>query len=336
MPRAKKSVPSASDDNTTAAKPRASRKKAAPTAGSRGLAVGDVAIDLMGASAELRALAVAVEGDGGRVLAAYRDPLGGHALLLAVLPADKVAPTPFQRNLSTPHAQRLATVMDNLDRYLDPVIVVREGAAWWTPNGRHRLAAMQQMGARAITALIVPEREIAFRILALNTEKAHSLGERALEVVRMYRHLVAEGTEQKETDLALEFDEAALVTLGVCYERRPRFAGGAYHSLVKKVDDFLPRALPVALPVRERRADALLALDDLVAAHIEALKARGVVSLYLRNVVLAHINPLRFVKGDLPDFDTTLARALERAKKFDPATLTPGDLAAGGGGGGEE
>jgi ParB family chromosome partitioning protein len=74
---------------------------------------------------------------------------------------------------------------------LDPLIVVRgQDGQFWTPNGRHRLAAGKVLGLKQITALVCPDETLAYRILALNTEKAHNLRERALEVVRMYRNLV--------------------------------------------------------------------------------------------------------------------------------------------------
>jgi ParB family chromosome partitioning protein len=37
---------------------------------------------------------------------------------------------------------------------------------------------MRRLGARSIAALVVPNREVAWQILALNTEKAHNLKER--------------------------------------------------------------------------------------------------------------------------------------------------------------
>jgi hypothetical protein len=44
--------------------------------------------------------------------------------------------------------------------------------------------------AKSITALVVADREVAWQILALNTEKAPNLKEKALEVTRIYRGLV--------------------------------------------------------------------------------------------------------------------------------------------------
>src|SRR5262249_27027803 len=94
--------------------------------------------------AELPALARQGEDDGGAVLAAYREPLGGHALLFAALPVDKVEPTPFQRDVSDAHVLKLTRAMDKTRRYLDPIIAVREDSAYRTPNGGHRLTALKE------------------------------------------------------------------------------------------------------------------------------------------------------------------------------------------------
>ena len=133
------------------------------------------------------------------MLATYREPLGGHALMLAALPLDKVAPTPFQRDISDAHVRRLTQAMDKTKRFLDPIIVVRErteSAAYWTPNGYHRLTALKELGAKSVLALVVPERAVAYQILALNIEKAHNLREKAIGVRRMYEDLVARRRSQ--------------------------------------------------------------------------------------------------------------------------------------------
>ena len=98
-------------------------------------------------------------------------------------PSNAIEPTPFQRDLSDTHHKRLADVITKTGRYLDPVIAVAAPTeGFWTPNGRYRLAAMRRLGAKSIAALIVVDREVAWQILALNTEKAHNLKERAIEV----------------------------------------------------------------------------------------------------------------------------------------------------------
>lgn len=278
-----------------------------------------------------------VECCGGSVLGSFRDPLGGHWQVLAGLPVEKVAPTPYQRSLSESHVGRLQKAIGGLGRFLDPVIAVpAPDGGFWTPNGHHRLAAMRELGAKAIVALVVPEPEVAYRILALNTEKAHNLRERALEVLHLARAL-AELDPRPEKDFALEFEEPALLTLGLCYEERGRFSGGAYHPVLRRTEDFLAQKLPAALEQRRERAALLLRLDDAVGKAVEELKARGFESPYLRAFVVARINPLRFVKpvrgkeAKRPDPDATLEKMLAAARKFDAAKVRADQLARAGG-----
>jgi ParB family chromosome partitioning protein len=180
--------------------------------------------------AAVEALVSDIERDGGKVLAPYRDPLGGRWLVLAVLPVSVVEPTPYQRGLSEAHVKRLTNVIAKTGRYLDPIIAVRvEPRRYQSPNGHHRATAMKQLGARSITALVVTEEEVARLILALNVEKAHNLREKCLEVIRLARHL-EHLPDMREKDLTLEFEEPAFLTLGLCYEQRGRFAGGAWPS----------------------------------------------------------------------------------------------------------
>jgi ParB family chromosome partitioning protein len=279
---------------------------------------------------ELDALAKAVEADGGAVLAAYREPLGGHALLFCALPVEKVERTPFQRDVSDPHVRRLTLAMDKTKRYLDPIVAVREGDGYLTPNGGHRLTALKELGARSVLALLVPEREVAYQILALNIEKAHNLREKALEVARMYRDL-AGSLDPKEAEMALEFEEPALVTLGFAYEQRGRLSGGAYAPILRKVDAFEDTKLSRALPERERRAAVLLAFDDAIGEAVARLKEKGFDSPYLKNFVVARVNPLRFMKGGAPPFDELFEQMTKRARGMDPARVRSEDVARSGG-----
>ncbi len=303
------------------------KKKAEPR--SRGLTPQEVREGKPSAAGT--ALAADVEGDGGATLAVYRDPLGSHWQVLAALPLDKVDPTPFQRDLSESHVKRLTGVIEALGRFLDPIIAVRtpEGR-YWTPNGNHRLASLRALGARSIVALVLPETEVAYKILALNTEKAHNLREKSLEVIRMARDLAPRG-DRSEEDYALEFEEAAFLTLGVCYEQNGRFAGGAYHALLKRIDAFLGKPLGAALETRAGRASALLELDEAVVAAMAALKERGFESPYLRPFVVARINPIRFQKSARPEFDETISKMLASARKFKAEGVKPEQLARAGG-----
>ena len=278
-----------------------------------------------GAAAEVVAL---IEKSGGCVVGSYKDPLGGHPVLLSILPIGAIEPTPFQRDLSDTHHKRLADVINKTGRFLDPVIAVTapDGSGFWTPNGRHRLAAMRRLGAKAISALVVIDREVAWQILALNTEKAHNLKERSLEVIRIYRGLVEEDASRPESSFAFYLDEPALVTLGICYERIPRFGGGVYHSVLRRLEEFSDEPLRVAVKNHEKRASLVLELEEKVAAAVKKLKERGLVSPYLRAFVVARVNPLRWIKGDPPPLEEVFRTMRDRAAKFNVEKIKPQDL----------
>ncbi len=303
-----------------------------------GASVGLTARELQAAAppGEVAELHRAIEGDGGQALATYREPYGGRWVVLASLPIDIVEPTPYQRNLSDTHVRRLEGVIGKIGRFLDPIIAVRaqqEGAVkYWTPNGHHRLSAMRTLGAKSIIAIVVPEPAAAYQILALNTEKAHNLREKALEVIRMYREL-ARLDEADEETYVLEFEDPAFITLGLCYEQRPRFSGGAYHPVLKRVDAFLRQSLGTALGVRERRAKTVLHLDDLVVQQVEALKKKGLTSPYLKSFVVARVSPIRFRPKDAAplSFDEVLERMTTAAEKFNADKIKMEDLAKSGG-----
>ncbi|HYG66169.1 MAG TPA: ParB/RepB/Spo0J family partition protein [Anaeromyxobacteraceae bacterium] len=279
---------------------------------------------------EVAELARQIEADGGAVLAAYREPLGGHPQLFAALPIDKVERTPFQRDVSDAHVRKLTVAMDKTKRYLDPIIATREDGRYFSPNGGHRLTALKELGAKAVPALVVPDRQVAYQILALNIEKAHNLREKALEVVRMYRDL-AGSLDPSEPEMELQFEEPALVTLGFAYEQRGRLSGGAYAPILRKVDGFLDQKLSRALEERERRARLVLELDDAVSEAVARLKEKGFESPYLKAFVVARVNPLRFMKGGAPPMDELFATMTKRARGMDPGKIRKEDLARSGG-----
>jgi ParB family transcriptional regulator, chromosome partitioning protein len=281
--------------------------------------------------AQVEQLTRAIEQDGGSVLGTYRDPLGGHWQILAALPLEKVEPTPYQRDLSEAHVKRLASAIDRLDRFLDPVITVRtEEGRYWTPNGHHRVAGMKSLGARSIVALVVPEPEVAHRILLLNTEKAHNLRERSLEVIRLAQGL-ADLDDRPEQEFQNEFEEAALLTLGLCYQENGRFAGAVYHPVLRRTETFLPAKLSRALEVRSDHAKRVMELNEAVEETVKVLKERGFESPYLKAFVMARINPLRFQRKVTADFDETLEKMLTAVKKFDPGKVKADQVARAGG-----
>ncbi|MEJ2360118.1 MAG: ParB N-terminal domain-containing protein [Gammaproteobacteria bacterium] len=314
------------------AKKASRRGKLAPSKTRRGLKPEQVllAVD----DKAVADLAAEIRQAGGVAIGAYHEPLSGQPILFASLPTRAVQPTPFQRDLSPTHTRRLAQKIDEAGAFLDPLIVVRgEDGRLWTPNGRHRLAAAKVLGLQQVTALVSPDAALAYRILALNTEKAHNVKDRSLEVIRMARNLARLKPRSKESDYADQFEAAEFLTLGVIYEQNKRFAGGAYSPFLKKVDRFADRTLPVCLRAREDYAARLLSIDEQVKKIIDKLQKKGFKSPYLRNYVIARINPVRFhraKKGDTQaamPIKEALTRMAAAAKRFDTDSVKPGELA---------
>src|SRR3970282_508090 len=133
----------------------------------------------------------------------------------------------------------------------------------------------------------------------------------------MYQELATLDDATEET-YALEFEEAALITLGLCYLENGRFSGGAYHPILRRSDQFIKKPLHSALDVRRERAKTLMDLDKTVVEKVEALKSKGFTSPYLKSFVVARINPIRFRPKDAAplSFDEVMYRISNAAEKI--------------------
>ncbi|MBI1958731.1 MAG: chromosome partitioning protein ParB [Candidatus Rokubacteria bacterium] len=282
-------------------------------------------------SKQAQALAEQVETDGGRALALYRDPVGAHWQIFCLLPMGKVEATPYQRDLSPTHVKRLQAVVRKLDRFVDPIVAMspRPGV-YWTPNGNHRRAALEKLKAKMIPAILVPEAEVAFQILALNTEKAHNLKEKSLEVVRMYRGLVGAEPRSGEEEYAFQFEAAHFITLGLLYEQNKRFSGGAFAPILRRVDRFLKGTFPKTLAEREERAARVAEADEALAGVVARLKKRGISHPYVKNFVLARTTPLTRQRKMLPSFDQTFKKLNENLESFDVSRVRYEDIQRAG------
>jgi ParB family chromosome partitioning protein len=312
------------------AKKKAVRRKKVAAA-SVGLTPAEAKLVPAGALDEL---AAQVEAEGGSILGQYNDPFGGRPLLIVALPVSSVEPTPYQRDPSEAHVKRLMAVIEKIGIFLDPIIAIRHEDKYWTPNGNHRLQALKKLGVRTVVALLVPDPQVAFKILALNTEKAHNLREKSLETIRMSRALAGARTSKDESEsaFAFEFEQPAFLTLGAAYEDRPRLSGGAYQPILRRVDEFLDEPMNKALKERERRSRKILKLDDAVSAAVEKLKAKGLTSPYLKPFVVARVNYTRFSKATSFDFDETLDKIIASAQKINVDKINQQDVVKAGGG----
>jgi ParB family chromosome partitioning protein len=269
-----------------------------------------------------RTLAEQVQRDGGQVLAVYQEPVGDHWQLFCLLPMDLVEPTPYQRDLSPTHAKRLVDVVKKIDRFVDPIVAVSpEPGLYWTPNGHHRLTALRKLKSDWVPAILIPDADVAFQILALNTEKAHNLKEKSLEVIRMYRGLAEQQPRKGEEDFTFQFEAPHFVTLGVIYEENKRFAGGAFAPILKRVDKFLSGTFGKTLPVREERAALVKTADEALGTVVAMLRKRGINHPYVKNYVLARTTPLTRQRKTVPSFDQAFKTLIKNVESFDIAAV---------------
>jgi ParB family chromosome partitioning protein len=278
-------------------------------------------------SREAQALAAQVTRDGGRVLATYQEPVGEHWQIFCLLPIDKVEASPYQRDLSPTHVKRLTEAVKKLDRFIDPVVAVspRPGV-YWTPNGNHRRVALTKLKAEWVPAILVVEPEVGYQILPLNTEKAHNLKEKSLEVIRMYRALAAEQPASTEEDWAFQLESPHFITLGRLYEENKRFAGGAFAPILRRVDKFLKVTLRRGLDERESRAQMVREADAVLGTVVARIRKRGINHPYVKNYVLARTTPLTRARKTLPSFEQTWKKLRENLEAFDVSRVRYDDI----------
>jgi ParB family chromosome partitioning protein len=214
--------------------------------------------------------------------------------------------------------KRLTEAVKRLDRFVDPIVAVspRPGV-YWTPNGNHRRTVLDKLKAEMVPAILVAEPEVAFQVLPLNTEKAHNLKEKSLEVIRMYRGALAEQPTSTEEDWVFQFESAHLITLGLLYEQNKRFAGGAFAPILRRVDKFLKTGLRKGLEEREERAALVRAADETLASVVAKVKKRGINHPYVKNYLLARTTPLTKARKTLPSFEQTFKKLRDNLEAFD-------------------
>ena len=152
----------------------------------------------------------------------------------------------------------------------------------------------------------------------------------------LYKGVLEESGLRPESDFAFYLEEAALVTLGLCYEKKGNFAGGAYHPILRRLENFSEEPLRQAIKQHQKRAELVFDLEEKVSAVVAKLKQRGLVSPYLRAFVVARINPLRWIKGEPPPLEEVLKTMRDRASRFNVEKTKQQDLISVAGAPGEE
>jgi ParB family chromosome partitioning protein len=102
--------------------------------------------------------------------------------------------------------------------------------------------------------------------------------------------------------------------------------------VLRRVEEFSEAPIGEAIREHERLATLTLEVEEKVSAAVAKLRERGLVSPYLRSFVVARINPLRWIQGDLPPPDKVLTTMRDRAARFNADKVRQEDLSRMGGG----
>jgi ParB family chromosome partitioning protein len=235
-----------------------------------------------------------IKNDGVKILSVYQEPYKGQFQIFALIPIEMIKAAPFQRNLSEPHVRKLAEAITRAGRYLDPIIVVRnKKGEYWTPNGHHRKEAAQVLGIKELPVILLLEEDAGRYVLAMNVEKAHTVKDKSLEVIKLYEELLNEKPEELENEFAAIFESGAYATMGLLYREKEKFSGSAYENLLKKIDNFFEEPISKAYKLRQDRAKLLYEVDAYVEEKVNELKERGITHPFLKAAVVSSANPIK-------------------------------------------
>jgi ParB family chromosome partitioning protein len=102
--------------------------------------------------------------------------------------------------------------------------------------------------------------------------------------------------------------------------------------VLRRTERFVDAPLSEAIEAHEELAALVLDLEEKVSAAVARLRERGLTSPYLRSFVVARVNPLRWIQGELPPAADVIRQMRDRAARFKVDGVKAEDLAKMGGG----
>lgn len=257
----------------------------------------------------------------------FKEPVKGYDATFTEVPVDKLEIISYQRKPSKAHVSNLVKSIAKFG-FVVPLVVSKKDEVYIILDGQHRYLASLELGITKLPCVIVPW-ELANLMLSLNIEKQPNIKERAYVALRIYQSLMEELPEKPETEPEIldSMDELHLVTMGLVYEIKERFAGSAYEPVMKKTD--LPLDLPLkdAWNERGRRAKMLEEVDNIVTGIVEKLKDMGRWHPFIYKEVVSFANPIRR-KRLVVDFDEVFLKMKEALEHLNehPETIGTAEL----------
>lgn len=234
---------------------------------------------------------------------AFKEPFKGYEASFDEIPTDKLEIVPYQRKPSKAHISNLSRSISKFGFVVPLVVAKKDENTYIVLDGQHRYLASLELGITKIPCIVVPS-ELTTLMLTLNVEKQPTIKEKAYVSLRVYQALLEESPEKMETDpdILESVEEIYFVTLGLVYDRKDRFAGSAYESIMKKADFALDIPLEDGWKERGRRADVIYEIDSIVTDIVAQLKDMGRWHPFIYKEVVSYVNPIKRKKL-VVDFD---------------------------------
>ncbi len=252
-----------------------------------------------------------------------REPLKGFTIKKTKLHVSEVKIPSIQRELSDNLVKRLMMSIEKVG-FVEPILVIEGQEGYEVINGQHRLEAAKLLGLEEVPAVVLPS-EIKDYIISLNTEKAPNLRDKAHQAYEIFSEYLKKNPSMEEYELQPMVEEPYYLTVGFVIERfgERRFPGYAFEKVLKKADEFLELHLEEAQKERERRAQLLLEVKDVLNEHYEtlglknALQKEAIVTKAFQNIYGKRVRTIE------DDFYTVFEKLKEEIPRV---TLTEEEL----------
>jgi len=202
----------------------------------------------------------------------FKEPLKGYDIRLEMVNVDEIRIPEIQRSMSDRLVKQLAESINKIG-FVEPIITVEgDDGKLEVINGQHRLEAAKLVGLREIPVLVLP-KDIKKHIISLNIEKAPMLRDKAHQAYVVFMMSLNENPDMIESELISLIEFAYYITIGFIIDRfkQERFPGYAFEKVLNKVDDFTGYTLKDAEKEREKRAELLLEVRDVLENRYKEL-----------------------------------------------------------------
>ncbi len=205
------------------------------------------------------------------IMFSLQEPLKGYGIKVGIVPIEQIRIPSIQRELSDNLVRKLMTSIEKVG-FVDPILLIEGEEGFEVINGQHRLEAAKLLGMKEVLAIVLPPQIKEF-VISLNVEKAPNLRDKAHQAYEIFMDYLRRDPSLEEIAIADRVEEACYLTVGFVIERfgERKFPGYAFEKVLRKIDGFLRQPLRQAEAERERRAELLLEVKEVLNRRYEEL-----------------------------------------------------------------